>query len=75
MLAIKTKAPILYGLTIRQPDYSYTCCKYLKISTENLPDEEEKQIQEVSQRHMAFLESAIRKHPEQWLWMHNIWKY
>ena len=74
MLAIKTGAPILYGLTIRQPDYSYTA-HISEISTENLPAEEEKQIQEVSQRHMALLESVIRKHPEQWLWMHNIWKY
>ena len=74
MLAIKTGAPILFGLTIRQPDYSYNA-QISEISTENLPVDEEKQIQEVSQRHMAYLESVIRKHPEQWLWMHNIWKY
>jgi Kdo2-lipid IVA lauroyltransferase/acyltransferase len=73
-LAIKTKAPILYGLTIRQPDYSYTA-HISEISVEDLPSDEEKQIQEVSQRHMALLESVVRKHPEQWLWMHNIWKY
>jgi len=74
MLAIKAKAPILYGLTIRQQDYSYIA-RLFEISTENLPDDEENQIKEMSQRHMAFLESFIRKHPEQWLWMHNIWKY
>ena len=74
MLAIKTGAPILYGLTIRQPDYSYTA-QISEINMKNLPADEEKQIQEVSQRHMALLESVIRKHPEQWLWMHNIWKY
>lgn len=73
-LAIKTKAPILYGLAVRSSDYSYKA-KIFEISVENLPEDEEKQIQEVSQRHMAFLESVIRKHPEQWLWMHNIWKY
>ena len=74
MLAIKAKAPIIYGLTIRQPDYSYTA-RLFEISIENLPGDEENQIKELSQRHMAFLESAIRKHPEHWLWMHNIWKY
>ncbi len=73
-LAIKTKAPILYGLAVRQPDYTYKA-HITEISTENLPEDEEMKIQEVSQRHMAFLESAIRKNPEQWLWMHNIWKY
>jgi Kdo2-lipid IVA lauroyltransferase/acyltransferase len=73
-LAIKTKAPILYGLSIRQPDYSYST-QITEISTENLSDDEEEQIREVTQRHMAYLESVIRIHPEQWLWMHNIWKY
>lgn len=73
-LAIKTKASILYGLTIRQADYSYRA-QISEISMENLPDDAGKRIQEVSQRHMALLESVIRKHPEQWLWMHNIWKY
>jgi KDO2-lipid IV(A) lauroyltransferase len=73
-LAIKTKAPILYGLAIRQPDYSYSA-QLIEISTENLPEDEDKKVQELSQRHMTYLESGIRKHPEQWLWMHNIWKY
>jgi KDO2-lipid IV(A) lauroyltransferase len=74
LLALKTNAPIIYGLTIRQANYKYIT--YItEINLENLPDDEERRIQEVSQRHMAFLESFIRKHPEQWLWMHNIWKY
>lgn len=73
-LAIKTKVPILYGLTVRQPDYSYKA-HISEISMENLPEDEEKQVQELSQRHMAHLEKFIRQHPEQWLWMHNIWKY
>lgn len=73
-LALKTKAPIIYGLAIRQPDNSYKAI-LKEISMENLPEDEEMQIQELSQRHMAFLESEIKKYPEQWLWMHNIWKY
>lgn len=74
ILAIKTKAPILFGITIRQSDYSYITM-ISEINVENLPSEEDKQVLEISQRHMAFLESIIRKHPEQWFWMHNIWKY
>lgn len=74
LLAIKTKAPIVYGLAVRQRNYSYKL--YItEINLDNLPDEEENKIKEISQRHMAFLESFIRKYPEQWLWMHNIWKY
>jgi KDO2-lipid IV(A) lauroyltransferase len=73
-LAIKTRAPILYGLAVRQSDYTYNAI-ISEISIDNLPEGENEQIREVSQRHMAFLESVIRKHPEQWFWMHNIWKY
>lgn len=73
-LALKTNAPTLYGLAVRQPDYSYKAV-ISEISTDNLPEHQEEQVQELSQRHMKYLESAIRKNPEQWLWMHNIWKY
>jgi lauroyl/myristoyl acyltransferase len=24
---------------------------------------------------MNILEEYVREHPEQWFWMHNIWKY
>lgn len=73
-LAIKIKAPILISLTVRQKDYSYKAI-ISEINTNNLPESEEEQIKEISQRHIAYLESFIRQYPEQWLWMHNIWKY
>lgn len=73
-LALKTRAPILFGITVRQSDYSYK--GYLhEISFTDLPEDKEMQIQEVSRRHIELLEFYIRKHPEHWLWMHNIWKY
>lgn len=74
LLAIKTNVPIVFGLAIRQADYSYKA-HLVEISLDNLPEGEEQQIKELSQRHMSFLESFIKKYPEQWLWMHNIWKY
>jgi KDO2-lipid IV(A) lauroyltransferase len=73
-LALKTNAPIIYGITVRQPDYSYKVLLE-EISTENLPDDEEEKIIEVSQRHTSYLEKFIRQYPEQWLWMHKRWKY
>jgi len=73
ILALKTGAPILYGIPVRQNDYSYeTIMK--EISMDNLPDSYEEKVREISQRHMAYLESYIRKFPEQWLWMHKRWK-
>ncbi len=74
ILALKTGAPLIYGITIRQPDYSYHAI-LKEISAENLPANDEEKVIELSRRHTAFLEEIIRKHPEQWLWMHKRWKY
>lgn len=74
VLALKTGAPLLYGIAIRQKDYSYYT-EMVEISKENLPEDNEAKIEELSKRHLSYLESVIRKYPEQWLWMHNRWKH
>jgi KDO2-lipid IV(A) lauroyltransferase len=74
ILAIKTGAPIIYGLTIRQPDYSYKVVLE-EIDLSGLPETEEEKILEISRRHTSFLEKYIKQHPEQWFWMHKRWKY
>jgi KDO2-lipid IV(A) lauroyltransferase len=73
-LALKTKAPILYGISVRQKNYKYKT-ELVEISTDNLPYDDEEKIIELSQRHTAYLEKVIRENPEQWLWMHDRWKY
>jgi len=73
-LALKTGAPIIYGLTIRQPDYSYKVVLE-EIDLSGLSGSEEEKIIEISQRHTSFLEKYIRLYPEQWFWMHKRWKY
>ncbi len=74
VLALKTGAPVLYGISVRQDDYSYKSVM-TEISKENLPESNEEKIKELSQRHMSYLEGYIRKYPEQWLWMHKRWKH
>ena len=74
ILAIKTGAPVIYGLTIRQHDYSYKVILE-EIDLNNLPEKEEEKVLEISQRHTSFLEKFIKQYPEQWLWMHKRWKY
>ncbi|MHB1687471.1 MAG: lysophospholipid acyltransferase family protein [Ignavibacteriaceae bacterium] len=73
-LALKTKSPLLFAVSVRQPDYSYTT-HFEEISMEDLPGDEEEKIIEISQRHASLLEKVVREHPEQWLWMHKRWKY
>jgi len=74
VLALKTGAPILYGIPVRQKDNRYKIVMH-EISKDNLPEDHEEKIIELSQRHTTYLESFIRKYPEQWLWMHKRWKH
>lgn len=73
-LALKTKCPVFFCVAVRQPDYSYRTHFY-EISFDNLPENEDEKIIEISQRHTDLLEQQVREHPEQWLWMHKRWKY
>ena len=73
-LALKTGAPIICGIPIRENNFNYKV-KLVEIPTNNLSDSEEEKILEISQRYTSYLEGVIREHPEQWLWMHKRWKY
>jgi KDO2-lipid IV(A) lauroyltransferase len=73
-LAIKTGAPLICGIAVRDKDYNYKMF-LVEISKQNLPDSDEEKILEISQRYTSYLEKIIRDNPEQWLWMHNRWKY
>jgi KDO2-lipid IV(A) lauroyltransferase len=74
IMSLKTNAPIIYGINVRQSGYKYKTHLY-EIDRTNLPENEEQKIIELSQRHASYLEQVIRKNPEQWLWMHRLWKY
>lgn len=73
-LSIKTGAPILMGFIERQPDDTYRM-EFEEVSKEGLPQNFEEATTELTRRHIAVLENQLRKKPEDWLWMHNRWKY
>lgn len=73
-LAVKTGAPIVFALMKREADLKYTL-KFVEIPVDNLPSTDEEKILEISQRHTKILEEAIKTAPEQWLWMHDRWKF
>jgi len=74
MLSLKTGAPLLYGIPVRQKDYSYAA-EIFEVSQDNLPENEEDKVIELTKRHKDYLENFIRANPEQWFWMHKRWKY
>ena len=72
MLALKTEAPVISAFLVRQ-GLGFD----IHIGPE-IPlvrtDSREKEIQLNTQQYNKVLESIIRRHPEQWLWVHRRWK-
>lgn len=74
VLALKTGAPIIFGIPVRQKDYSYKST-LTELDKSNLPDDEEEKVKVLTERMIKYLEKIISEHPEQWLWMHRRWKH
>lgn len=74
ILALKMNSPLIYGISIRQPDFSYKV-EIIEISKENLPNDFEEKVKVLSERMLNYLEKIIRENPDQWFWMHKRWKH
>ncbi len=72
-LSIKTGAPILLGIAVRQKDYTYEVNLQEIKADENLSVADK--IEQITKRYTDELEKIIRKNPEQWLWFHDRWKH
>ena len=74
VLALKTGAPILSLLAVREKDFRYKI--FVKeINRSNLPENFDEAVVELTQRHTFHLENMIKSYPEQWFWMHKKWKH
>ncbi|MFH0733565.1 MAG: lysophospholipid acyltransferase family protein [bacterium] len=73
-IALKLKSPIIVTLCYRRPDYKYNLLFEEIDLPENYSSTEEG-IKYINQKYMEILEKYINLYPEQWFWMHNIWKY
>lgn len=74
ILSLKMNIPIIYGITIRQPDFTYVS-DVVEISKDNLPDDFDAKVSILSARMLKYLEDVIRTYPDQWFWMHKRWKH
>ena len=74
VFAIKTGSDIVLAISVRQPDYSYKV-ELTELSFNNLPENYDEKIKEICKRYLNSLEGFIKQYPEQWLWLHNRWKY
>jgi len=73
-LALRTGAPILFSIAIRQPNGRHlieirepTCLR--------ITDDYDSDVRYNTQKMLEILETYICRYPEQWLWMHDRWKF
>ncbi len=73
VLARKTGAPLLFSLSIRQPDDRHHVYISRPIYVKTSGDSEQ-DVAVYTAQMLKQLETYIHKYPEQWLWLHNRWK-
>ncbi len=72
--ALRAGAPMQMGFMVRQPDFSYEVT-VVEIPMDDLTENSEENIVELTRRHTAILEDFIRRYPDHWQWMHRRWKH
>ncbi len=71
-LAFQSKAPVIPIYSIRQPNGRHAV--YILPALPPPPDREEATIHAATQAYTRILEDIIRRHPDQWLWLHKRWR-
>ncbi len=71
---LKTGAPLICGLAYHQPD-GRLVAKFERLEYGPLSGDPKKDIQQITQAFTTRLEHEIRRHPDQWFWMHRRWKH
>lgn len=74
VFSLKTGAPIALGFTLREPDGTFSQ-EFNEVEAVELHGASKENIALLTQKHVRLTEEFIRKHPEQWMWMHKRWKH
>lgn len=73
-IAIKTKAPVLFGLSVRNDNGSYAIYIH-KIDTSCYSEINDENVKILTQQYYNLLTDYIIKYPSQWLWFHKRFKH
>lgn len=72
-LCLRFNAPVIMGFAERQQDGTYI------VDLQRVPHDDlaydEQGVAELTRRHVAMLEDAVRKRPDMWVWQHRRWKH
>ncbi len=74
VIALKTKTPVIFMVATRREDGTYELTAE-EISCAQEKTEWNENVRCIMQAYMSKIEEKLRAHPEQWFWMHKIWKY
>jgi KDO2-lipid IV(A) lauroyltransferase len=72
-IAIKTGAGVLFGVSTRNNDGTYSLTLH-EIDTSKFKDASDENIKELTQEHVNLLVGHIRQRPDHWLWFHRRFK-
>lgn len=72
-IALQTGAPVIPAFTYRMKDGRYRLVVWEEVDIIRTGDYD-RDILENTQRFTDIIEEMIRKHPEQWFWLHQRWK-
>jgi KDO2-lipid IV(A) lauroyltransferase len=73
LFAMKTKAPVLPVYTYRDEEFRTHVVFEEEIPFEKIEDKD-LQIRMMTQKYNDRIEAIVRKHREQWMWVHRRWK-
>jgi KDO2-lipid IV(A) lauroyltransferase len=73
-LALRFRIPIMFGVTVRKGPGLYVY-DLMPVPMDDLQGDTPGNVFTLTQRHVRLLEDAIRRHPDQWLWLHRRWKH
>ncbi|MCC7300361.1 MAG: hypothetical protein IT583_04720 [Verrucomicrobia bacterium] len=73
-LQVKLDVPVVAGAMVRVAPRKYKLVVLDPILWKDDGRSVDEQVVDLTQRHHAAIETLIRQHPEQWLWMHDRWK-
>lgn len=71
VMAERSGAPVISIYTARTPEGRHGIYVLREMPVRNSPDET---VEQITQRFNDELESLVRLHPEQWMWIHRRWK-
>jgi KDO2-lipid IV(A) lauroyltransferase len=72
LLSAYTQSTVYPVFMMRRPDYGYTMTIQPPIAPP--PDKSKESLLEYTQTYTTIIEEMIRKHPEQWIWLHKRWR-